>query len=339
MRLLFVLLLILPLSACLFDRAPEVVVLTGETMGTTYSVAVVDPPKGVNAKVLGSKIDTVLADVNAKMSNWDPASEVSLFNAAESTDPVAISPDFATVMTAANRVHALSEEKFDVTLAPLIELWGFGPKRPGEPIPDDAAISAALEAVGQSTKLTLGEGTLAKSRPDVSVNLSAIAKGYGVDRIADVIEDEGVDRYVVEIGGDLYARGLNGEDAPWTIGIEQPDATTRAVDSIIALEDKGLATSGDYRNFFEEDGVRYSHIIDPTTGRPIVHGTASVTVVAESAMMADALATAFLVLGSEAGLPIAREAGMSVMFIDRSGDGFVSVATEGFDTLVLSGGS
>lgn len=334
MRAFFLPLMLLPLAACWPDKAPESLTISGKTMGTTYNVTVVDAPKDADADTLLAAIEAALADVNSKMNNWDPTSEVSQFSASTVTTPAPISADMVTVLTEANRIHDLVGGKFDVTLAPLINLWGFGPKKPGEPIPSDEEITAALEIVGQSDKLTLTDGTLAKSLPGVSVNLSAIAKGYGVDRIGAALESAGVDRYLVEIGGDLAAKGLNAEDAPWSIGIERPDATRQTIEVIIPVSDLGMATSGDYRNYFEEDGVRYSHIIDPTTGRPVTHTTASVTVLADSAMTADGLATAMLVVGEEEAMRIAEAENLAVMTIIREGDAFVTTTSPAFDSLV-----
>ncbi|MCA8882477.1 MAG: FAD:protein FMN transferase [Rhodobacteraceae bacterium] len=325
---------LLLLGGCLVDKGPETLRVSGKTMGTTYNVTVVDAPEGTTEAGLLDRIETVLTDVNGKLSNWDPNSEVSLFNASQSTDAVTISASFAQVMDAANDVHALSGGKFDVTLAPLIELWGFGPKRPGEPIPSDEDITAALEAVGQSSLLALDGTSLRKLRPDVSVNLSAIAKGFGVDQIAAALKADGIDRYLVEIGGDLVTSGFNGDNEPWSIGIERPDAASRTVEEILHLTDKGLATSGDYRNYFEEDGVRYSHIIDPTTGKPITHRTASTTVIADNAMTADAMATALLVVGRDAAFDIADKAGIAVLAIERVDGQFETSTSPAFDALM-----
>lgn len=333
MRFIF-LPLLFALAGCLPEKAPEIFRLSGETMGTTFNVTVVAPPVGATEDGLLSGINAVLTEVNGKMSNWDPASEVSLFNAEKSSDPVQISSEFAFVMAAANKVHAMSDSKFDVTLAPLINLWGFGPKIPGDPVPSDEEIATALQFVGQSDMLALTATTLQKASPEVTVNLSAIAKGYGVDRIAGYLHEEGIDRYLVEIGGDLVAHGLNDQDKAWTIGIERPDGSSGTVKQIVSLPDRGLATSGDYRNYFEQDGQRYSHIIDPTTGRPVTHKTASVTVVAEDAMMADALATAFFVVGQEAGMKIAETNDMAVFFIQRDGTDFVTSSSGAFQALI-----
>lgn len=337
MRLLYVLPLGLLLAGCFDEETGETYRLAGETMGTTYHVVAVDVPPEVTETQLAVAVDETLKAVNASMSNWDPNSEVSLFNADTGTEPVAISPEFAHVMAAANEVHALSGGKFDVTLFPLIELWGFGAKKPGDPIPSDAEIAAALEHVGQARFLTLEGGALAKSDPAVSVNLSAIAKGYGNDAVAEALRGFGVENYLVEIGGDLVAAGVNDKGEPWKIGIETPDAKSNAVEMVLPVSDLGMATSGDYRNYFEQDGVRYSHLIDPTTGRPVTHRATSVTVLAESGMMADALATAMMVLGEEAGMAVAEANDLAVFFISRAEAGadqeYVKHASPAFEKL------
>lgn len=309
--------LILFLPGCLFDKEPEVVRLSGETMGTTYNVTAIG--EDLDGDALGAAIEARLAAVNGKMSNWDPKSEVSVFSASSETAPVPVSAEFATVIKAANEVHDKSGGTFDVTLGPLIELWGFGPRKPEDPIPSDADIDAALTGVGQSALLTLDEaaGTLTKSASKVGINLSAIAKGYGVDAVARELEEFGVADYMVEIGGDLVTSGKNDKGEAWRIGIEKPEPGAQTVQLVVPVSDFGLATSGDYRNYFEQDGVRYSHILDPVTGRPVTHRTTSVTVIAENAMMADAWATAMLVLGLEDGLKLAEEHKLAVFFIER----------------------
>jgi thiamine biosynthesis lipoprotein len=160
-------------------------------------------------------------------------------------------------------------------------------------------------------------GTLAKSEPGVGINLSAIAKGYGIDAVAETLRDAGIENYLVEIGGDLVSKGQNDKGETWQIGIEKPQAGSQSLQLIVSLDDRGMASSGDYKNYFEQDGVRYSHIIDPTTGRPITHRTTSVTVLAENAMMADAWATAMLALGQEKGMQLAEEHKLAVYFISR----------------------
>jgi len=272
------------------------------------------------------------------MSNWDPASEISRFNAA-GTQVVEISPELADVMALANVVNTASLGRFDVTLGPLIELWGFGERTAQSAVPDEADIARAQALVGQDRLLMLSRNpdTLQKSDPGVSVYLAAIAKGYAIDRVAAALRDIGLSDFMVEIGGDLITSGLNTRGTAWRIGIERPDPSSQRVEDVVPLEDLGMATSGDYRNYFEQDGVRYSHIIDATTGRPITHGTASVTVLAETAMAADAWATALLALGAEEGLRVAEKNDLAVFFIVRDASiletGFSTVSTARFDEI------
>ncbi len=216
MKRLLALSLLLALTAC--DSADEraVVTIAGNTMGTTYQVKAVNPPGGVTAEALNADIEAVLKDVNGRLSNWIGSSEISRFNAAQSVDPITPSPDLTAVMAEAFFLHELSGGRFDVTLAPLIDLWGFGPKKkPGE-IPDEAAIDEALNTVGTTDVLVFDASLprLKKTHPDVTINLSAIAKGYGGDRIAAKLRERGIENYLVEIGGELICQGKNpaGED-------------------------------------------------------------------------------------------------------------------------------
>ncbi len=334
MRLLPVLAVATLLSACLFDKEPEVVRLSGETMGTTFNITAIGVD--VDEEALAAAVEETLADVNAKMSNWDENSEVSKFSKSQSTEPTQVSEEFALVIAAANDVHEKSGGTFDVTLGPLIELWGFGPRKPEDPVPSDEDIQAALDSVGQARLLTLDReaGTLAKSDAGVGINLSAIAKGYGIDAVAGTLRDAGIEDYMVEIGGDLVTMGENDKGEAWRIGIEKPQAGSQNLQLIVQLDDLGMATSGDYKNFFEQDGVRYSHIIDPITGRPITHRTTSVTVLAENAMMADAWATAMLALGQEKGLELAEKHKLAVYFISRDvtggEDAYITVQSTAF---------
>ncbi|MEY8842947.1 FAD:protein FMN transferase, partial [Cribrihabitans sp. XS_ASV171] len=240
MRVWPVLPVLLALSGC-FEDEPETVRLSGETMGTTYHVVAIGIDLDENE--LASAVEERLARVNATMSNWDPASEVSRFSASDSTEPQEISASFAKVMAAANEVHEKSGGAFDVTLGPLIELWGFGPRKPGDPVPSDAAVESALAQVGQARLLTLDAeaGTLAKAEPGLGINLSAIAKGYGIDAVAALLREAGVEDYMVEIGGDLVTQGENDKGAPWQIGIEVPEPGARAVQMVVPVSGRGMA--------------------------------------------------------------------------------------------------
>ncbi|MEM9060992.1 MAG: FAD:protein FMN transferase [Pseudomonadota bacterium] len=324
----------LALAACRFgsDRFE----VSGATMGTSFNVVALDPSGRLHEREVRAAIDGALAEVNRQMSNWDPASEISRFNARTGTDAVSVSAALGEVMDAAEAVHLASGGRFDTTIGPLIELWGFG--APGvTAMPGDAEIAGARARSGHANTLQVGQGTLRKMQPDAQVYLAAIGKGYGADRVGRALEALGVRDYMVEIGGDLYAAGRNPEGLPWQIGIETPAANRRDLLEIIDVSDLGLASSGDYRNFFQRDGQRFSHIVDPRTGRPVTHDTASATVLAENAMLADAWATALHTMGKEEGLALAEEQGIAVLFTERSGSAdaprFTTTASTRFKAL------
>ena len=270
------------------------------------------------------------------MSNWNKSSSISKFNYLKKTDPIPVTNSLAKILSEANKVHDQSEGAFDVTLMPLTEIWGFGRKNVKK-VPSEQEIETALNFVGQKSLLVLDQKrlTLRKKIDDVSVDLSGIAKGFAIDQISDSLKARGIGDFLVEIGGDLYASGEKGPKSPWVIGIEKPDQRLGEVNIIIRIANKAVATSGDYRNFFEKDSRRYSHIIDPKTGRPISHQTASVTVLADNAMKADAWATAMMVLGAKKGLGIAEKNNLAVFFILRKGANFYSVSSTLFKDAVL----
>uniref|UniRef100_UPI003158A22F FAD:protein FMN transferase n=1 Tax=Phaeobacter sp. PT47_59 TaxID=3029979 RepID=UPI003158A22F len=288
-------------------------------MGTTYNVVAVDATNSVSEAEAKQQIESALALVNRQMSNWDATSEISRFNANTGTEAVSVSADLAKVMQAAESVHIASEGRFDTTMGPLIELWGFGANT-GAGMPGDAEIAEAKARSGHAATLNVGASSLQKKQSDTQVYLSAIGKGFGADAVGRALESLGLSNYMVEIGGDLYASGKNADGLPWQIGIEKPAALSGGVLDLIGVSGLGVASSGDYRNYFEKDGQRYSHLIDPATGRPITHKTASATVLAENAMLADAWATALLILGRERGLEIAEQHDLAVLFVERDED-------------------
>ncbi len=308
--------MLMPLAFAACKPGTAIFEISGQTMGTTFNVVATDPSRRLDEVDLRSAINTALAEVTDQMSNWDAASEISRFNQQTGTAPIDVSAPLAKVMQAAENVHAASDGRFDTTMGPLIELWGFGANGTST-MPDENAIASAMSQVGHGSVLRVGASSLQKSSPEAQVYLAAIGKGYGADHVAQSLETLGITDYLVEIGGDLYTSGRNPNGQPWQIGIETPKAQASGVQDVIGVSGLGLASSGDYRNYFEKDGQRYSHIIDPVTGRPITHKTASATVLAEDAMLADAWATAMLILGRERGLEIAEHQNLAVLFIDR----------------------
>ena len=332
----FILMSLTTLAAC--KGGAELVELSGSTMGTSYSVTALDHDRSVDKAALKQALEQSLAEVNAQMSNWDARSEVSRFNAFKSTDPMTVSEGLARVVSAARDVNAASDGQFDITLGPVIEAWGFGAKGGlSGSAPDAAVLAAARTVAGQTDGLDVSGTQLRKSHPDTEIYLPSIGKGYGVDQLAKVAREFGLSDFMVEIGGDIYVSGRNADGMNWQIGIETPDARTRQAYQVASVSNLGMATSGDYRNYFERDGKRFSHIIDAKTGEPITHKTASVTVLTENTMLADAWATALLVLGTERGLEIADQQNLAVLFIDRSGkagdNGFASTPSRRFQEL------
>lgn len=341
---------VLALFVVVFTRGHEsatparsITTFAGPTMGSTYTVKVVTGPLDPKShQTIERAIAETLTSIDASMSTWRADSELSRFNTAQTTDPVAISAPLQAVIGEALRIGALTGGAFDVTVGPLVNAWGFGPA--GEQSPPDEATLTALRARVGLDKLVLdpAAGTLRKTRADVYVDLSAIAPGHGVDRLALALEALGYTEYLVEISGELRARGHNADDEPWRVGIErpasQPDSEARAIREVITLDDASLATSGDYRNYYERDGKRLSHTIDPRTGRPIEHRLASVSVVTARSSTADALATALNVLGPDDGFAFAQAQGLAALFIVRAPDGaFGERVTASFAALRVPG--
>lgn len=310
---------VLGLSAC--DKQPSQRMVGGSTMGTSWSLKVIAAEHPVSADELTVEVQQTLNDIESKMSNWKKESEVSRFNAM-SAGCLEVSAQTRTVVKASLEISQLSDGVFDITLGPLIELWGFGKRIGSDDVPTTSEVQQAKAQVGYQG-IRVDGNHLCKSSDALSINMSAIAKGYGVDRVAEALKTLGYQRFLVEVGGELYAEGVNSQGRPWAIGVEKPVTDNRQIirDVIIPLQAQGLATSGDYRNFFEVGGRRYSHLIDPTTGEPVQHQVASVSVVASSSMLADGWATAIQVMGVEAGLAVANELELAVLILEHSENG------------------
>jgi len=310
--------------------------LVGSTMGTTCSIKVVDPPADLDLPALRQDIQDTLDAVNGSMSTYLPDSELSRFNASDSLDWTPVSTDLCDVVEAGQVVSEYTNGAFDVTVGPLVNLWGFGPAESRGVPPAADSIEAAMRDVGyRKLHADCSIPALRKDAPGVAVDLSAVAKGYGVDQVAELLETHGLGNYLVEIGGELRMRGTNARGEQWAIAIETPTRTSRGVQTVLRLSDTAVATSGDYRNYFEYQGRNYSHTIDPHTGYPVTHNAASVTVVASSAAFADAAATALLVLGPDAGLAFAEQESIAAYFLLRLGNEFEERVSSLFSTEVL----
>lgn len=317
----------LTLSGC-SDPKPSEIHLSGRTMGTQYNVKYV-PVEDLEAQAVQAEIDKLLVNVNKLMSTYDPQSELSLFNQSTSTALYSLSPETIQVMDEAFRIGQLSGGMLDVTLDPVISLWGFGEKGRVLTAPTDDAISEAKAKIGLE-KVILSESGATKLIPNLSINLSTVAKGYGVDVVGDYLKAVGINNFLVEIGGETLTSGVKTNGQPWIIAVEKPVSNERAVQRLLFLSGEAIATSGDYRIYFEENGVRYSHLINPKTGKPIAHNVVSVSVIAETCMTADGWATAFNVMGYEEGISLANEQNIAALFIVKQNNEFLELPSEAF---------
>lgn len=316
------------------DAYNDIQQLGGKTMGTQWTLlwrnCNAPDAKSVSSSALETALSGELERINALMSTWDPQSELSLFNRYAGSDPVELHVDTLNVIDTALQVSVLTAGRYDITLAPVIDLWGFNQDKPLE-TPDDSAINKALKVSGAQL-LVRTNNTLRKRQALVSVDVSSLAKGFAVDSLGVVVESFGIEHYLLDIGGELSARGLREGIEPWRVGIESPEGQ---VTQRMALRDTHVASSGSYRNFKIENGKRLSHIIDGATGRPVEHDLVSVTVVHQSTMLADAWATALLVVGAtDAQQLIKRHNLQAQLTVYRNGE-FERIADKHFHSLLF----
>lgn len=307
--------------------------LRGATMGTTYSVKIADRVGTDRRRSLERTVSGALTAVDHAMSTYRQDSELSRFNrTAGVLTPFPLSSSLREVVQLSLSVGTQSQGALDITVGPLVDAWGFGPEQKGAR-PDESELAKLRERVGLD-KLELTSAGLIRHHPEVRCDLSAVAKGYAVDRVAAALDQAGFRNYLVEVGGELRARGQRHDGQPFRVGIERPDPAGRAIERVIPLIDQAMATSGDYRNYFTEGGRRRSHLLDPRTGTPVEHDLRSVTVVDTEAARADAWATALLVLGPEAGPRLAEERGLAAFFVvHRDGEQPRSLVTPRFTAL------
>ena len=292
-------------------------------MGTSYNIKASKLPESIGPKEINRQVKELLDKVNGQMSTYQKDSELSLFNQNTSTDWLPVSSELYEVIKESIKISQLSNGLFDVTVGPLVNLWGFGPEEMTANPPDEAVVKEKLNQIGYH-RLRLKDGGLfvKKDIPGLYVDLSGIAKGYGVDQVGLLLERLGIVDYMVEIGGEIRVKGKNKKGQPWQIAVEKPVAEKRVIEKVLAITDTGMATSGDYRNYFEVDGVHFSHTIDPRTGRPINHKLASITILSDTSMEADGLATAIMVMGPDEGYQFAEQNHIAAFFIIKSDKGF-----------------
>jgi len=318
------------LTACGGDTG---VTLSGATMGTVYHVRAFCAERVPD---LTTRVERDLNRISADMSTWDPDSTLSRFNRGPIGEWFEVSSDLAQVVQTSQDLATRSGGAFDITVGPLVDLWGFGAddaarERAGPP--DPAEIEAARARVGYSYLDVRESPPALRRRRDLRVDVAAIAPGYAVDLLSRELTAAGCGDHMVEIGGEVYARGRKSDGSAWRIGIETPDPAQppgSSITRVVLLEDRAAATSGDYRDFIEWQGERYSHSFDPRTGTPVDHTLAAVTVLHASTLWADGLATLLYVLGPTAGLEFARAQGLAALFIERTDSGFVETMTPEF---------
>jgi thiamine biosynthesis lipoprotein len=331
----FLALVLAALAGCSFEAEEKVWEISGPVFGTRYHINVVMEDDQDRLKELSVGIEKVLEEVDASMSTWRDDSELSRFNQLDDQDVwTEISPELYEVLARSLEISSLTEGAFDVTIGPVVNLWGFGPDARPEEVPGDDELASALAETGHDKLDLRADPPSVRARPNQYVDLSAIAKGYGVDQVARFLESEGVSSFLVEIGGEISVQGRKPDGDVWRLAIEEPVSDQRQVNRVVAIGDRAMATSGDYRNYYESDGRRFSHTIDPENGKPIDHSLASVTVIAEDCMTADALATAFNVMGPEKAKALATRENIAAYFIVRGDDGFETDHSPAFSSFL-----
>jgi thiamine biosynthesis lipoprotein len=306
-------------------------------MGTSYTVELAAPLDDAARTGLVELIEAELAAINRAMSTFDPRSELSEFNRRQDLRWVPASQGLFEVLDHASRISAATQGAFDATVGPLLDLWGFGPEYRAQRVPNDEAIERVRESVGyQHVQTDPSAGAIRKRHSRAQVDLGAIAPGYGVDRVAKILDGQGIRDYLVELGGEFRARGTTATGRPWRVGIERPVEGRRLLGETVVLENRAICTSGTTKEFFEQGGRHYSHIIDPRTGRPVEHPPMAVSVVADTAIEADASATALVVLGPERGYALAQARGLAALLVTARGPTFDVQITDALRAHLLS---
>jgi thiamine biosynthesis lipoprotein len=330
-KLLLILFLVLVACSDTNQLKPYPFVYTEMIMGTSFTIKVTKLSETIKIEALKNQIKHLLDKLNDDLSTYEPKSALSLFNQTLSSDWQIIPNSLLTVLVEAQRISKLSTGAFDISVGKLVNLWGFGIEPMSFTIPDENILKEILATTGYQhlliDKLT---SRIKKHQPALYLDLSAIAKGYAVDQVALLLEEQGINDYMVEIGGEIRLKGQNISGEGWKIAIEKPTPEKRVIQRVVSISNIAMATSGDYRNFFEFEGTRYSHTIDPRTGRPITHQLASVTILSDSAMTADALATAIMVLGEDEGYQLAQQQNIAALFIIKTAEGFVEKTSSAF---------
>ncbi|MDX1700565.1 MAG: FAD:protein FMN transferase, partial [Melioribacteraceae bacterium] len=332
LKICFLILVVL-ITSCSRDQNLILESMSGTTMGTTYSVKYVVDQGSFTSNSLQNRVDSILALINKQMSTYIRDSEISLFNSSFDTNWVSVSEDFARLVFEAKSISRLSNGYYDVTVGPVVNLWGFGPEAVPLKVPSEKSIQRAMNRTGiEKLLVDQDQNQIKKTIPDLYLDLSSIAKGFGVDKVAEYFDEIGINDFMVEIGGEVRTKGKNSKGDDWRIGISTP--LGNELQKIVSISGKSVATSGDYMNYYENEGKRYSHLINPLTGKPITHNLASVTVIHDNCTLADAFATTINVMGTDKGYEFALIKKLPVFLIVREGNEFIEKMTPFFEEYI-----
>ena len=317
---------ILTLNGC--EPAKTVQKFEGYTQGTTYHMSFWSSKNTVDAVALQKQVDEELQRLDVQLSNYREDSVIEKFNALNSTEPQMLGDEVIALIQAAKVASEATQGCYDLTIKPLFDLWGFK----GESLtqPSSSHLKTALSQVGFNQIDIIDSTHLRKKNPTLKIDLSSVGQGYSVSQIAGIFKAQGIDNYLVEIGGELQTVGKKPDNSPWRVALEKPLSTQRSMHKIITMnrtEPMSVTTSGTYHHFFDKDGKRYSHILDAKTGTPITHNTVSVSVFDENATQAEVWDTALLCLGREAGMDLANKIGIAALFIEQEGDNFTEFSS------------
>jgi thiamine biosynthesis lipoprotein len=330
--MLNLLILLLLLVGC-SQQATEPLQFHGSTMGTTYTVKILSVPTTATIQQTETNIAAILQQLHASMSTYDATSEISRFNLSQSTEWFSVTDNICDIVEKSQKISQLSDGAFDITVAPAVNLWGFGAAPSRTTPPSNAEITDVKQKIGYQHIQTRCHHTgfssaIRKDRADVTIDLSAIAQGYGADKVAEYLNSLKIKNYLVDVGGELRAQGVNVQGSAWRVGVEKPIPFVQGtVEEVIPIKNCAVATSGTYRNFFEFNGQRFSHTINPRTASPITHNLVSVTIITATAADADAWATAISVLGPESGYQIAVKNNLAALLIEQKDDKFLAKRT------------
>jgi thiamine biosynthesis lipoprotein len=330
-KLLTALVITLTFSSC--AKPPEIQKISGDAQGTTYHISFWSP-QAVDTASIKQLVEAEFSRLDTQLSNYRKDSVIEQLNATVSSEPLALSEEIIGLIEQARVVSVASDGCYDLTIKPLFDLWGFN----GDKLtpPDNVALQAALKQVGFTQIKIVDASHIQKLNPQLRIDLSSIAQGYSVSRMVALLEKQGIENYLVEIGGELQTRGKKPDATPWRVALEKPLSSERTMQKVVTInrnEPLAVMTSGTYRHYFDVNGKRYSHILDAKTGSPVDHTTVSVTVLHDNPTQADAWSTALLCLGKTRGIEAANKAGIAALFIEQDGEAFNEFRTVPFENL------